>query len=456
MAPTWSNSRTAFAVGALILLSVTFVMLIVRLVIWPWRPAHFNKYPHAGRPQQVRVPVVGGAPEQMALVQQPGQPSSLWHWSTRPCTRVIMNVLQGLTSILFLSALSANTWTWSGGSSASAPFLYFGVFNYRAGSYTISYATLCKGQAYGCSTFRAAAALTFIFGLVGLFCAATLLVKMCAMCCAPIGNPWVEWMPRVARMQLLCFGACIFIWSIVAHVVLLQQDSSLVLSSSWSITLVCFLFSVALLIWYEQHTEHRPDGGELAYIPGANLAQPQRVIIVQQQQQPPQQGQFQQQQAQMPLPNFGQSLQQPPQQAYAGQPQMMQPPQMYYMPQQGQGMQAYPVYQPGQQFAPQGAPPAYSDHFTYSQQYAEGQPQPPPQMVQMQPHPFAVYAQPVHLMAQPVQPQPLGMQPVSAASPQQAQLQQQPPVEGTAAAAAAEMGSPGGWDPVIKPPPPPQ
>ena len=62
----------------------------------------------------------------------------------------------------------------------------------------------------------------------------------------------------------------------------------MLLSSSWSITLVCFLFSVALLIWYEQHTEHRPDGGELAYIPGANPAQPQRVIIVQQQQQPQQ------------------------------------------------------------------------------------------------------------------------------------------------------------------------
>jgi len=483
-ASRWENDATAFSVSALILLCTALVMLLVRLVAWPAWPARFNTHPHRGLPRAMYVPLQGGQPGQVVLVQTPGEPPGNWHWSTRPNMRAGMGALQILVAVLNLSALSANVWSVQ--DNATPPSLYFGVFSFFAGSNTVSYSRMCREHSDqgaggdGCSVVRAAGALTFLCSLLSLFTSVALASKMVGMCCAPRGNLWTLWMPRAARAQSVLLLGSVLIWSIVAHVALEQVVPGLLFMSSWSISLVCFLFSLPLGVWYHAGTQHRPDGFPLNSMLQARV-QPQghQVILVapqqpqqQQMQQPQPQGQYMRQQVPMQTqpvhtyPYAAYPQQQPPPATHPHQPGLAPVQYGGWSHPQPVAASFVPAVQPI--YAVQVAPvqttfvqamPVHVVAAPYPQQVVQQQ---PATMLMLPRGGVDVAPPPYSEQAQEGQPHSTIRGPHAHTQPMYAQPQRQPPQQqrdgagasSSAAAAASSSSTSDGFDPVIKPLPP--
>jgi hypothetical protein len=165
--------------------------------------------------------------------------------------------IQGIVFLFLLIALGMDRW-----SKVSGFDSWFGLTHSHGSGFSNDYK--CSGDLSGldtmvCRTFVAAGAFTLIFGVIAIIDSAILLVLTILLVLnvlPQVTDPVKPYLDILVNIQWITTLAMIITWAVPAHDELSRESNgfgghlSIDLSSSWYLTLIAFLGSVACALYW--------------------------------------------------------------------------------------------------------------------------------------------------------------------------------------------------------------
>jgi hypothetical protein len=193
----------------------------------------------ADAPQVANVQVGVDAATGQPIWQQQAVQSN-YHWALQHTWIWAIIIMQGVVFILFLSAMSADSWSQYSGFGI---LVSFGVVREHttgsgtSGYGTITYADICSSvtgsDKQPCGTLRAAGAFTLILSLFALFNSLGMLIKASMTGCCNTQYGWATWQYQLGKFD-------VGVNNIIIHHHLHQLVQ--ILTRNPTLRLLCFFF----------------------------------------------------------------------------------------------------------------------------------------------------------------------------------------------------------------------